>query len=146
LFIIRVKRELKRVYRNGCRYNERLNAETGRSKTSRTHSVARYLQLRNCVFVYYESMKRKLKIKPIYECRCNRNLLFIMNRWSEGWYIKPIYECLCKLVVRNWMEKGTHFFFFWKKTRIINARSKRGHEMTEKEGTMRKTWGRPVNS
>ncbi len=21
--------------------------------------------------VYYESMKRKLKIKPIYECRCN---------------------------------------------------------------------------
>jgi hypothetical protein len=24
LFIIRVKRELKRVYRNGCRYNERL--------------------------------------------------------------------------------------------------------------------------
>ncbi len=29
LFIIRVKRELKRVYRNGCRYNERLNAETG---------------------------------------------------------------------------------------------------------------------
>ncbi len=26
LFIIRVKRELKRVYRNGCRYNERLNA------------------------------------------------------------------------------------------------------------------------
>jgi hypothetical protein len=27
LFIIRAKRELKRVYRNGCRYNERLNAE-----------------------------------------------------------------------------------------------------------------------
>jgi hypothetical protein len=25
LFIIRVKRELKRVYRNGCRYSERLN-------------------------------------------------------------------------------------------------------------------------
>jgi hypothetical protein len=29
LFIIRVKRELKRVYRNGCRYNQRLNVETG---------------------------------------------------------------------------------------------------------------------
>jgi hypothetical protein len=41
LFIIRVKRELKRVHRNGCRYNERLNAETGGSKTSRTHWVAR---------------------------------------------------------------------------------------------------------
>ena len=41
LFIIRVKGELKRVYRNGCRCNERLNAETGGSKTSRTHWVAR---------------------------------------------------------------------------------------------------------
>jgi hypothetical protein len=35
LLIIRVKRELERVYRNGCRYNERLNTETGRSKTPR---------------------------------------------------------------------------------------------------------------
>jgi hypothetical protein len=25
-------------------------------------------------FVYYESMKRKLEIKPIYECRCNGRL------------------------------------------------------------------------
>ncbi len=32
LFIIRVKREVKRPYRNG-RYNERLNTETGGSKT-----------------------------------------------------------------------------------------------------------------
>ncbi len=30
-FIIRVKREVKRVYRNGCRYNERLNVEAGGS-------------------------------------------------------------------------------------------------------------------
>ncbi len=37
----RVKRELKRVYRNGCRYNERLKAETGGSKAPRTHWVAR---------------------------------------------------------------------------------------------------------
>jgi hypothetical protein len=41
LFIIRVKRELKRVYRNGCRYNERVNTETGGSKTPRTHWVPR---------------------------------------------------------------------------------------------------------
>ncbi len=41
LFIIRVNREIKRVYRNGCRYNERLNSETGGSKTPRTHWVAR---------------------------------------------------------------------------------------------------------
>jgi hypothetical protein len=26
------------------------------------------------VFVYYESMKRKLKIKPMYECQCNGRL------------------------------------------------------------------------
>jgi hypothetical protein len=31
IFIIRVKRELKRVYGNGCRYNERLKAEAGGS-------------------------------------------------------------------------------------------------------------------
>jgi hypothetical protein len=36
LFIVRVKRDLKRVYRNGCRYNQRLNAETGGSKTPHT--------------------------------------------------------------------------------------------------------------
>jgi hypothetical protein len=36
LFIIRVNRDLKRVYRNGCRCNKRLNAETGGSKTPHT--------------------------------------------------------------------------------------------------------------
>ncbi len=33
LFIIRVKREVKSVHRNGCRYYERLHDETGGSKT-----------------------------------------------------------------------------------------------------------------
>ncbi len=28
----------------------------------------------SCFIVYYESMKRKLKIKPIYECRCDGRL------------------------------------------------------------------------
>jgi hypothetical protein len=41
LFIIRVKSELKRVYRNGCRYKERPHTETGGSKTTRTHWVER---------------------------------------------------------------------------------------------------------
>ena len=40
LFIIRVKRELQRVNRNGCRYNERLNTETGGSKTPHTLGCA----------------------------------------------------------------------------------------------------------
>jgi hypothetical protein len=39
LFIIRVNRELKRVYMNGCRCNERLNTETEGSKTPRIHWV-----------------------------------------------------------------------------------------------------------
>jgi hypothetical protein len=29
---------------------------------------------RTVPYVYYESMKRKLKIKPIYQCRCNGRL------------------------------------------------------------------------
>ncbi len=28
----------------------------------------------NFFFVYYESMKRKLKTKPVYECRCDGRL------------------------------------------------------------------------
>jgi hypothetical protein len=39
LLIIRVKRELMIVYRNGCRYDERLNTETGGSKRPRVHWV-----------------------------------------------------------------------------------------------------------
>ena len=65
VYIIRVKRELKRVYRNGCRYNERLNVET----------VLRKLNL----VVYYESIKREIKIKTIYECRCDERLQTNLN-------------------------------------------------------------------
>ncbi len=35
LFIIRVKRELKRVYRNGCRYNERVGCLFGKENKKR---------------------------------------------------------------------------------------------------------------
>jgi len=34
--------------------------------------------IRNIVVVYYESINRELKIRGIYECRCDA--LFIMNR------------------------------------------------------------------
>ncbi len=42
-------------------------------------SAIRHVQValwghRNLEFVYYESIKRKLKIKPIYECRCDGRL------------------------------------------------------------------------
>ena len=68
LFIIRVKRELQRVYRNGCRYNERLNAETGGSKTPHTHWVARPIGLAagNC------RPGQTLK-KPKYLSACDRD-------------------------------------------------------------------------
>jgi hypothetical protein len=39
------------------------------------HSLARCRrEFTDVLVVYYESMKRKLKIKPIYECRCNGRL------------------------------------------------------------------------
>jgi hypothetical protein len=44
----------------------------------------RYLRESNWSFVYYESIKRDLKRRPIYECRCDERLktvcLFIMNQ------------------------------------------------------------------
>jgi hypothetical protein len=29
---------------------------------------------KNCLFVYYESRKRELNTRPIYECRCDEKL------------------------------------------------------------------------
>jgi hypothetical protein len=62
---------------------------------------------RDC-FVYYESMKRRLQIKPIYECRCDGRLKTkrftrLSHTRRNVYYesmirklkIKPIYECRC---------------------------------------------------
>ncbi len=48
--------------------------------------------------VYYESMKRKLKTKPIYECRCN------------GWLQTRRFTCLVKILNKQHskMEPGTN--------------------------------------
>jgi hypothetical protein len=43
----------------------------GKSQVSRTAPLG---ELSRLSVVYYESMKRKIKIKPIYECRCNERL------------------------------------------------------------------------
>ena len=48
---------------------ERKNSQHG---TLHTAEIKFHSELIN--LVYYESMKRKLKIKPIYECRCNERL------------------------------------------------------------------------
>ena len=34
-------------------------------------------------FVYYESIKRELKIKPIYECRCDERLQTKTKRFTR---------------------------------------------------------------
>ena len=51
------------------RSRSRSRSEVGQVLFLRPKSFSCFL----CV-VYYESMKRKLKIKPIYECRCNGRL------------------------------------------------------------------------
>ena len=51
-----VKRDLKRIHIDVCRYNERLNAKT--------EGWVTFMKV-----VYYESLKRELKTKPIYEFR-----------------------------------------------------------------------------
>jgi len=37
------------------------------------------MELRRRGVVYYESIKRELKIKPIYECRCDERLQTILK-------------------------------------------------------------------
>ncbi len=60
MFIIRVKREIKRVYVNGCRY---------------TLGYAKKKQVKELMlFVYYESKKRDLKRRLIYEYQCDERL------------------------------------------------------------------------
>ena len=42
-----------------------------------------------CIVVYYESIKRVLKIRPIYECRCDERLqclLRIKNEYTVVYY------------------------------------------------------------
>ena len=57
------KRELQGIHVSGCRSNERLK-----------------IKLMDVSFAYYESLKRDLQTKPIYEFRCDEAKLFIMNR------------------------------------------------------------------
>jgi hypothetical protein len=45
-----------------------------------------------CLFVYYESIKRELKIKSIYECRCDERL-----HLKLGSYTPHI----------HWVDRGT---------------------------------------
>jgi hypothetical protein len=73
LFIIRVKWDLKRVYINGCRYNERLNTETEGSKTSRIHWV---------VWVNTECMWSYMTVEIYLDCNIHVDTL--VSRWNQS--------------------------------------------------------------
>ena len=65
------------------------------------------------IYVYYESIKREWKTKPIYECRCDERLksrvghVFIMNyvvyyeSIKREVKTKPIYECRCDEIMNR---------------------------------------------
>jgi hypothetical protein len=71
--------------------------------------------------LYYESMKRKLKIKPIYECRCNGRLQtkrFTRLAHTESCGLaRSLSEFICSrlsLTVFFVKKKAKEFsFFFW---------------------------------
>jgi hypothetical protein len=83
-----IQRELKRRLINECRYDERLKVKPeGSTRLVYTGLCGVLGRLKiGCIWgslvfiyprvdvVYYESMKRKIKIKPIYECWCNGRL------------------------------------------------------------------------
>ena len=93
--------------------------------------------------VYYESIKRELKTKPIYECRCDERLKTRVEEstrlaWECFVYyeslkrelkIKPIYECRCDERLKTKAEESTRLAstgFHWElehlkiKTRLID--------------------------
>jgi hypothetical protein len=74
LFVVYYKRkgEIKREYRNWCRYNERLNDETGGSETPLTLIIRVKGELKRVVL--YKSRKRELKTRLMNEGRCDERL------------------------------------------------------------------------
>ncbi len=61
-------------------------------------------------FVYYESIKRELKIKPIYECRCDERHLVLVYYESIKRDLKtrPIYECRCDERLKDQYLRNLH--------------------------------------
>jgi hypothetical protein len=57
--------------------------------------------------VYYESMKRNLKIKPIYECRCDGSLQ--TKRFTCLSYTGLVKHVLVQFVLMNSEWFGLHF-------------------------------------
>ena len=53
---------------------------------------ARVLDRRGRQFVYYESIKRELQIKPTYECRCDERLQTKTKRFTRLSYTGLVVE------------------------------------------------------
>ena len=62
-----MKPEIQRIHISGCRWNERPKA-----KTDGVSHIYTLLFIK--VLVYYESIKREVKTKLTYECRCDERL------------------------------------------------------------------------
>jgi hypothetical protein len=60
-------------------------------------------------FVYYESIRRELKIKPIDECRCDERHLVLVYYESIKRDLKtrPTYECRCDERLKDIPEEST---------------------------------------
>jgi hypothetical protein len=63
------------------------------------------------LFVYYESIKREVKIKPIYECRCDDRLQTKTKRLTRLSYTGVIYYYCFSKAAHTQAEKKNDFFF-----------------------------------
>jgi hypothetical protein len=71
-------------------------------------------------FVYYESIKRELERRPIYECRCDERLKTKAESQAFYFYyesikrevkIRPIYECRCDERLKTKAEEFTRLTY-----------------------------------
>ena len=64
----------------------------------------------NCLFVYYESLKRELKTKPIKECRCDERLqtrVVYYESLKRELKTKTIYGFRCDERLKTKVEEST---------------------------------------
>jgi hypothetical protein len=97
-----IKREIQRRPIYECRYDERLKTKTDGS-TRLTYTGLRCWLDPNDelhMIVYHESIKRELKIKPIYECRCDERLQTKTKRFTLLSYTGLVVE-LEHLKIKN---------------------------------------------
>jgi hypothetical protein len=81
LFVTIVKREIQRVYRNGCRHNERLHTNNLFLMNQESEILKGFY-----LFIYYESTKY------ICECRCYERLQTKTKEFTRLSYTELVLE------------------------------------------------------